>query len=71
MYAYVYDLFMHEMVAVCIRVHVVSIKTTAHTFLLLPLGLIKREIINLNVRFQVLTASSIKFRVFWDVLPCS
>jgi hypothetical protein len=23
------------------------------------------------VRFQVLTAASVKFRVFWDVLPCS
>jgi hypothetical protein len=24
-----------------------------------------------DVRFQVLTAASMKFRVFWDVLPCS
>jgi hypothetical protein len=23
------------------------------------------------VRFQVLTATSMKFRVFWDVVPCS
>jgi hypothetical protein len=23
------------------------------------------------VRFQVLTAASMKFRVFWDILPCS
>jgi hypothetical protein len=23
------------------------------------------------VRFQVLTAASMKFRVFWDVAPCS
>jgi hypothetical protein len=23
------------------------------------------------VRFQVLTATSMKFRVFWDILPCS
>jgi hypothetical protein len=23
------------------------------------------------LRFQVLTAASMKFRVFWDVLPCS
>jgi hypothetical protein len=23
------------------------------------------------VRFQVLTAVSMKFRVFWDVVPCS
>jgi hypothetical protein len=26
---------------------------------------------NTYVRFQVLTAASIKFRVFWDVVPCS
>jgi hypothetical protein len=26
---------------------------------------------NTNVRFQVLTAASMKFRVFWDVLLCS
>jgi hypothetical protein len=25
----------------------------------------------LTVRFQVLTAANMKFRVFWDVLPCS
>jgi hypothetical protein len=24
-----------------------------------------------SVRFQVLTAASMKFRVFWDVVPCS
>jgi hypothetical protein len=24
-----------------------------------------------HVRFQILTAASMKFRVFWDVLPCS
>jgi hypothetical protein len=24
-----------------------------------------------RVRFQVLTAASMKFRVFWDILPCS
>jgi len=24
-----------------------------------------------NVRFQVLTAASMKLRIFWDVLPCS
>jgi hypothetical protein len=24
-----------------------------------------------NVRFQVLTATSMKLRIFWDVLPCS
>jgi hypothetical protein len=23
------------------------------------------------VRFQVLTAASMNFRVFWDILPCS
>jgi hypothetical protein len=23
------------------------------------------------VRFQVLTAASMKLRIFWDVLPCS
>jgi hypothetical protein len=23
------------------------------------------------VRFQVLTAASMKFKVFWDILPCS
>jgi hypothetical protein len=23
------------------------------------------------VRYQVLTAASMKFRVFWDILPCS
>jgi len=23
-----------------------------------------------NMRFQVLTAASMKFRVFWDVAPC-
>jgi hypothetical protein len=25
----------------------------------------------LNERFQILTAASMKFRVFWDVVPCS
>jgi hypothetical protein len=24
-----------------------------------------------NVRFQVLTAAGMKFKVFWDVAPCS
>jgi hypothetical protein len=24
-----------------------------------------------TVRFQILTAASMKFRVFWDILPCS
>jgi hypothetical protein len=24
-----------------------------------------------SVRFQVLTAASVKLRIFWDVLPCS
>jgi hypothetical protein len=24
-----------------------------------------------NVEYQVLTAASMKFRVFWDILPCS
>jgi hypothetical protein len=24
-----------------------------------------------SVRFQVLTAASMKLRIFWDVLPCS
>jgi hypothetical protein len=28
-------------------------------------------IILIHVRFQVLTAMSMKFRVFWDVMPCS
>jgi hypothetical protein len=27
--------------------------------------------IKLIVRFQVLTAVNMKFRVFWDVVPCS
>jgi hypothetical protein len=32
---------------------------------------IRREAVFLNVRFQVLTAASMMFRiVFWDVLPC-
>jgi hypothetical protein len=26
---------------------------------------------NYYVRFQVLTAVSMKYRVFWDILPCS
>jgi hypothetical protein len=27
--------------------------------------------LNLLVSFQVLTAASMKFRVFWDIAPCS
>jgi hypothetical protein len=29
------------------------------------------QISYIRVRFQVLTAASIKFRVFWDAAPCS
>jgi hypothetical protein len=29
------------------------------------------EIHNSYVRFHVLTAASMKLRIFWDVLPCS
>jgi hypothetical protein len=34
-------------------------------------SVIKNKQINNYVRFQVLTAASVKFRVFWDVAPCS
>jgi hypothetical protein len=34
-------------------------------------SVIKNKQINNYVRFQVLTAASVKIRVFWDVAPCS
>jgi hypothetical protein len=32
---------------------------------------VKKKTLNYSVIFQVLTAASMKCRVFWDIAPCS
>jgi hypothetical protein len=53
-------------------VHILHFQTCIHfSSISFPCNLYDYEIAYENMRFQVLTAASMKFRfVFWDVLPC-